>query len=101
MKNTDTTVSVNTDGSLKITESLRIDSVEKNSAAFGKLMANDVLKSMVVDGVEYSLDRRFYLNDLLLTVKKGDKITLKVERNGQVKSVEIAFNYAYHFTDVL
>lgn len=98
---TDTSVSVNTDGTLKITESLRVDSVEMNSAAFGKLMADDILKTATVNGTEYALDRRFYLNDLLLTLKKGDKITLKVERNGQTKQVEIPFNLPYHFTDVL
>ncbi len=98
---TDTTVSVNTDGSLKVTEALRVHSVEMNSAAFGRLMVDDILKSVTVNGVEYPLDRRFYLNDILLKLKQGDAIALKVERNGQEKSVQIPFTYSYNFTAVL
>jgi serine protease Do len=98
---TDTTVSMNTDGTLKITETLCVDSVEACSAAFGRLLAGDVMQSVIVDGKEYSLDRRFYLNDILLGLKLGDKMTIKIQRNGQPKSVEIDFNLPRYFTAVL
>jgi S1-C subfamily serine protease len=96
----DTSVSVKTDGTLKITEKLRVDSITLNTAAFGRLQVDDILKSVTLNGVTYPLDRRFYLNDLLLKVKKGDVLTLTVERDGQEREVLIPFSYDYYFADV-
>ncbi len=100
-KITDTTVSMKADGTLKITETLQVDSVEAYSAAYGALRAGDIMKSVTIGGVEYSLDRRFYLNDLLLGLKLGDRMSMKIERDGQIRSVEIAFSLPRHFTAVL
>jgi len=96
----DTSVSVKTDGTLKITEKLRVDSVTLNTAAFGRLQEDDILKSATLNGVTYSLDRRFYLNDLLLKVKKDDVLTLTVERDGEDRDVLIPFTRDYYFADV-
>ena len=97
----DTSVSVKTDGALKITEKLRVYSVTMNTSAFGRLQVDDILKSATLHGVTYSLNRRFYLNDLLLKVKKGDVLTLTVERDGQEREVLIPFTYDYYFAEVL
>lgn len=100
-KITDTTVSMKADGTLKITETLQVDSVEAYSAAYGALRAGDIMKSVTIGGVEYSLDRRFYLNDLLLGLKLGDRMSMKIERDGQIRTVEFHFNLARYFTAVL
>ena len=96
----DTTASVTSAGTLWVKEKLVIDSVEQNAAATGKLKKGDVIKSMVIDGKTYSIDRRFYVTDLLLSVKKGDTVTVIVERNGAEMPVEILFNSNSYFTDV-
>ncbi len=96
----DTTVSMKADGTLLLTEKIQIDSVTKNSAAYGKLLAGDVMKTMILDGVSYPLNRRFYVNDLLLKVQKGDTVSWIIERNGKEMKVEITFNKDYMFTAV-
>ena len=97
----DTTVSLKTDGTLFLSERLRIESVEKQSAAYGKLQRNDFIKAMTYEGVTYTLDRRFYVTDILLKVKKGDTVSLTIERNGSEQTVEISFAQDRHFTEVL
>ena len=96
----DTTVLMKADGTLLLTEKIQIDSVTKNSAAYGKLLAGDVMKTMILDGVSYPLNRRFYVNDLLLKVQKGDTVSWMIERNGKEMKVEITFNKDYMFTAV-
>ena len=98
---TDTTVSVKQDGTLWLTETLKIDSVEVNSAAWGKLQKGDVIQSITYAGKTYSLDRRFYVTDILLKVKKGESITMNINRSGKELSVEIGFTLNRHFTEVL
>ena len=97
----DTTVSMNVSGTLSLTEKLRVDSVNNGSASLGRLKAGDILKAITLHGTTYSLDRRFYITDILLKVKKGDVITVTVERNGQTVDVEIPFSQDRFFTSVL
>ena len=97
----DTTVSINSSGALVLTEKLRVDSVNNGSASVGKLKAGDILKAITLNGTTYSLDRRFYITDILLKVKKGDVITVTVERAGQTVDVEISFSQDRFFTSVL
>lgn len=97
----DTTVSINASGTLALTEKLRVDSVNNGSVAQGRLQAGDILKKITLNGTTYSLDRRFYVTDILLKVKKGDVITVTVERNGQTVDVEIPFSQDRFFTNVL
>ena len=97
----DTTVSLKNDGTLLLQENLRVEAVENRTAAFGKLLRNDLLKAITYDGVTYTLNRRFQLTDILLKVKKGDTVSLTIERNGQETSVQISFTDEKYFTSVL
>ncbi len=97
----DTTVSINASGTLALTEKLRVDSVNNGSVAQGRLQAGDILKKITLNGTTYSLDRRFYITDILLKVKKGDVVTVTVERKGQTVDVEIPFSQDRFFTNVL
>ncbi len=97
----DTTVSINASGMLALTEKLRVDSVNNGSVAQGRLQAGDILKKITLNGTTYSLDRRFYITDILLKVKKGDVVTVTVERKGQTVDVEIPFSQDRFFTNVL
>ena len=40
----------------------------------------------------FAIRRQFEINDLLLTVRKGDTVTFKVLREGQEKTVNVAFD---------
>ncbi len=96
----DTTVSMKTDGTLLLTEKIEITKITKYSAAYNNLQVGDVLKSMRMGGVTYPLIRRFYVNDLLLKVQKGDTVSWIIERNGKEMTVEITFDKEYMFTSV-
>jgi hypothetical protein len=45
----------------------------------------------------FEINRQFEINDLLLTVRKGDKVIFTVLREGQEKQVEITFNKDDYF----
>ncbi|MBO5334760.1 MAG: hypothetical protein J6A87_02165, partial [Clostridia bacterium] len=96
----DTTVSMKTDGTLLLTEKIEIADITKFSAAYNKLQTGDIMKSMIHGGVTYPLTRRFYVNDLLLKVQKGDTVSWIIERNGKEMSVEITFDKDFMFTAV-
>ena len=96
----DTTVSMKTDGTLLLTEKIEIAEITKFSAAYNKLQTGDIMKSMIYGGITYPLTRRFYVNDLLLKVQKGDTVSWIIERNGKEMSVEITFDKDYMFTAV-
>ncbi|MBQ8309299.1 MAG: trypsin-like peptidase domain-containing protein [Clostridia bacterium] len=87
-------------GKLVITEENTVASVDSGVAASGKLEVGDVIKSFTKDGVTTQITRNFYLNDLLLTVRKGDTITLKVfrELDGKEHDVTITFDKDSYFT---
>jgi PDZ domain-containing secreted protein len=86
------------DGKLKIIETFMIASVTSGTAADGKFQKYDVFKSVTIDGTTYQLTRQHQLNDLLLKVREGDTIVLKVLRRGETETdVTIKFG-AKNFT---
>ncbi len=91
--------SFNDSGKLVITEEITITSVSSGVAADGKLKVGDVIKAIVIDGKTNAITRSYMLNDLLLTVKKGDTITLKVfrEQSGEETDVTITFDKDDYF----
>ena len=91
---TASSASLDDSGKLVITEEITIVSVSNGASAAGKLQVGDVIKAIVIDGKTTLISRSFMINDLLLTVRKGDKITLKVfrEQSGEDMDVEITFD---------
>ena len=85
-------------GRLQIVEEVSVAEVDTGVAASGKLKVGDVIESITVGGKTVEATRRFYINDILLTVRKGDKVTLSVLREGQKKTVEITFDKDEYFT---
>lgn len=87
-------------GKLVIIEENTVARVDSGVSAEGKLMVGDIIKSFTKDGVTTEITRSFYLNDLLLTVRKGDEITLKVfrEQSGEEKLITIRFDQDRYFT---
>ena len=85
-------------GLLKITETLEIVEVGVDSVARGQLKAYDILQTFCLNGGEtVTLTRNFQLVDLMLTVRKGDTVTIGVKRNGQPINVTIKFDKDSYF----
>lgn len=87
-------------GKVSIKESFLVAStdIEKTAAAYGKLKYGDIFQSITLHGKTIELDRRYYLNDLLLTVRKGDTVTLTVIRDGVETNVDIVYDQDGYFT---
>lgn len=88
------------DGKLKITETFLVSRVLDGAdvgAATDLLKAGDVFQAVTINGVKTPLTRRHQLNDLLLTVKKGDTVVFDVVRDGSDKSVSITFDKDAYF----
>ncbi len=96
----DSSAVLNTDGTVAIKQTLRITSIETNSAAEGKLAVGDILQSITHNGNTYLLTRLFHTGDILLHVKAGDTVLMQVIRNGVKTTVEIPFDKAYYFLAV-
>ena len=77
-----TSVYLDENGELAVKETFYILDVTKGSIAEkAGLEVMDVITDITIDGVTTKLNRRYYLNDLLLTVRKGDSVTLTVLRD--------------------
>lgn len=93
------------DGKLVVKETVAIASYGGTStAAKNKLLIGDVFKSMTLKDPSdrtkektFDINRQFEINDLLLTVRKGDKVTFTVLREGKEKQVEITFDKDEYF----
>ncbi len=88
------------DGKLVITEEVTVVEVSSGVAADGKLKVGDVFQSVTIDGKTTAITKSYLLNDLLLTVRKGDTITLNVfrEQSGENATVQITFDKDNYFT---
>lgn len=80
-----------------IVETTQISSVEEGSASYGKLKANDVIYSITVNGHEQVITRFHMINALLFTVRKDATVTVKVYRNSELVSVDLAFDNNSYF----
>jgi len=93
-------------GRLNVYEEFIVDStaIAPESAAYNKLQFGDQFKAITIihkgeaEGETTTFARRYQLNDLLLTVRKGDKIILKVIRDGLEIDVEIEYDKDSYFT---
>lgn len=78
---------------VEIIQELTITEVSENSAASsGGLQVNDVLVSCTYNGNTYSLTRLFQLGDHLINVKQNNELTLTVNRNGEIKNLNLTIN---------
>ena len=72
--------------------------IAQTAAAYNKLRFGDKFISMTVGGETYAITKLHHVNDLLLKVRKGDTITLKVLREGVETDVQITYNKDAYFT---
>ena len=68
----------------KIKEDVKLDTVTAFSIAWRMgLKSGDTIKSFVINGKEYLISRTFHISDLILTMRRGDKLEVKYERAGE------------------
>ena len=92
-------------GKLKIKEEIALSSFSGTStAARDKRQIGDVFKAMTMkDPTDrtktktFAISRQFEVNDLLLSVRKGDKVVFTVLREGKEENVEITFDKDGYF----
>jgi S1-C subfamily serine protease len=93
-------------GRLNVYEEFIVDStaIAPESAAYNKLQFGDQFKAITIihkgetEGKTTTFARRYQLNDLLLTVRKGDKIILKViHYYFSIGAVAETFAFTEHF----
>ena len=93
MRTSASNASFNESGKLVITEEITVESVSSGASAEGKLQLGDVVKAFVIDGKTTTITRSYMLNDLLLTVRKGDTITLKVLRGASKAETDVTITF--------
>ena len=81
-----------------IEEVVTVSSVSAGTIA-GKLelAEGDRIDALVVNGTEYGVSRTFHIYDILLTVRAGDSIRIRYERDG---SLQMTDSYAVSTADL-
>ncbi len=88
-------------GRLQVYEEFAVSTAAKKTtdSSYGLLSVGDVFLTIQInDGETIALNRQYQLNDLLLTVRLGDKVVLGIRNSeGVNESVTIYFNAETHF----
>ncbi|MBQ8291433.1 MAG: trypsin-like peptidase domain-containing protein [Clostridia bacterium] len=92
----------NEHGTLDIVEEITVSEVIKTETSDGykpgagldTLKVGDVILSVTIKGETHEITRSYHLTDLLLRVREGDTISLKVLRDGTETNVNITFDSA-------
>lgn len=88
------------DESLNVTEEVTVarSAQASTAAAYGKFREGDVFQWVELKGTRTAITRRYQVNELLLTVRKGDTVTFGILRDGYEVTVAITFNQDSYFT---
>ena len=78
-----------TTGLVTIEENVSVYEVSSGSLADGILQAEDVLVSATVNGITTKITRQYHIIDMMLDVRAGDVVTLKILREGSEEIVSI------------
>ena len=78
-----------TTGLVTIEETVCVYEVTSGSIADGILQAEDVLVSATVNGNTTEITRQYHIIDMMLDVRAGDVVTLKILRGGEEQTVSI------------
>ena len=78
-----------TTGLISIKETVSVYEVSSGSLADGVLQAGDVLVSANINGNTTEITRQYHIIDMMLNVRVGDVVTLKILRGGEEMTVSI------------
>ena len=76
-------------GLMVIEETVSVYEVSSGSLADGILQAEDILVSATVNGNTTEITRQYHIIDMMLDMRAGDIVTLKILRGGEEKTVSI------------
>lgn len=76
-------------GIMTIKETVSVYEVSSGSLADGILQAEDILVSATVNGNTTEITRQYHIIDMMLEVRVGDVVTLKILRGREEKTVSI------------
>lgn len=71
--------------------------IETTAAAYNNLRFYDKFISLTIYGETYPITKLHHVNDLLLKVRKGDTITIKVLRDGVETDISITYDKDAYF----
>ena len=96
----DISVALDENGKLSICETIVItQSGQLGTASYGKLKMRDIFRWISInDGEQIEITRQYYISDILLTVRMGDKVTLGMIRDGSEITVELLYDEESYFT---
>ena len=77
-------------GMIAIEETVSVYEVSPGSPADGILQENDVILSVTLNGTTTEVTREYHITDIMLVVRAGDTIQLRVLRGGEELHVSIA-----------
>lgn len=70
-------------------EEVIVGRTTEGSACDGKLAAGDVIKSVIIDGTTYEIQRTFNVIDVMLTARTTSNVVYVIERDGVEQQVTI------------
>ena len=73
---------------VKIRETVVIVSTTETSLFVGKLLENDELVSISINGEKHTITRQYHILDALLTARKGDTVTLEFKRGDEILTAD-------------
>jgi serine protease Do len=76
-------------GLLTIKETVSVYEVSDGSLADGVLQAGDILVSATVNGNTAEITRQYHIIDMMLDVRAGDVVTIKILRGSEEMTVDI------------
>jgi len=79
------------DGATRIQEEVIVHEVSETGIAYGKVLKDDIIKSLTIHGKTYDVTRNFIVIDACLQGKIGDTVSMVIERDGEELTVEMTF----------
>lgn len=88
------------DSNLEVTEEVTVARSAQSTTAssYGKFREGDIFQWVEYKGERTAITRRYQVNEMLLTVRKGDSVSFGILRDGYEVTVTITFDQDSYFT---
>ena len=96
MKLTDMNTYIDEEGIIRSVYTYSVLSVDKDSAAYGKVEEDDVMVSVAINDEEgVKIDTSFRAQEYLMNARVGDTVNLTVLRNGETVTIQMTASEKY------
>lgn len=82
-------------GKIEKKETVAVGSVNSGAMVEGLLFSGDIIKSIVIDGKTYEVDRMYKVIDSMLNARVGSSVTINIIRGTENMAVDIAITEAF------